>query len=111
MRTRATTRLARLGFDKHSAHSDNAPRSITLPDTNLIFRNDGIKVTLWALLAVLNVLSMCFLLAAHVIEPGIMKTERDLETGVNKIVVGDSRVDLRDYRAKFCRETDTCIEK
>lgn len=69
------------------------------------------RAALWVGLVFIVGGTLYCLTMAHIVEPGILITERDLETGMIMVVMGTERAELIEYRAKFCRETNTCVER
>eukprot|EP00301_Raphidiophrys_heterophryoidea_P014727 c23181_g1_i1.p1 GENE.c23181_g1_i1~~c23181_g1_i1.p1 ORF type:complete len:294 (+),score=40.02 c23181_g1_i1:109-990(+) len=69
-----------------------------------------VEIILDVILGALLLLSMGNLFAAFFTEPGIVLTERNETTGKYCVVRDGGKHDLTVYRAKFCSETNNCVE-
>jgi hypothetical protein len=58
--------------------------------------------------SLLNVI--LWLVLTHITEPGILQVELDSEHDTFYVIQNSQRCDPLQFRAKFCRETDNCIE-
>eukprot|EP00301_Raphidiophrys_heterophryoidea_P020421 c5116_g1_i1.p1 GENE.c5116_g1_i1~~c5116_g1_i1.p1 ORF type:complete len:282 (+),score=40.63 c5116_g1_i1:207-1052(+) len=69
------------------------------------------EIALDVVLAALLCFGIANLLLAFFVEPGILVTEKNDTTGKYYVVRHGRKHEFAEFRAKFCRETNNCIEK